>query len=206
MRGLRRARGLGGSRSRQRRGIDACVARLDRARPSHLCDASSAGGRNRVGRSIAEEAAGIRGDVRRGRTAEGGRGGADLEGTIHYPGPSSDPCSRVSIHAGQHQQQTDISLDRGDGVFQVGWDDVRGFLSLGGTLIGTARSAEFRELEGRRKAVLNLVKHGIEALIVCGGDGSLTGADRLRAEWSDHLKTLKHEGGSPADSSDARQS
>lgn len=73
---------------------------------------------------------------------------------------------------------------------QVGWDDMRGFLSLGGTLIGTARSATFRTLEGRRRAVLNLVKHNIEALVVCGGDGSLTGADRLRAEWGEHITTL----------------
>lgn len=57
-------------------------------------------------------------------------------------------------------------------------------------MIGTARCAAFREVEGRRQAVLNLVKHGIDALVVCGGDGSLTGADRLRAEWPDHLKAL----------------
>lgn len=67
------------------------------------------------------------------------------------------------------------------------------FLALdqqGGTLIGTQRSKAFREIEGRRKAVHNLIKHGINALIVCGGDGSLTGADKLRAEWSDHVKAL----------------
>lgn len=67
---------------------------------------------------------------------------------------------------------------------------MRGFLSAGGTLIGTARCAAFRETEGRRKAVLNLVKHGIDALVVCGGDGSLTGADRLRAEWPEHMNEL----------------
>ena len=44
---------------------------------------------------------------------------------------------------------------------QVGWDDVRGFASVGGTLIGTARCAAFREVEGRRKAAHNLVKHEI---------------------------------------------
>lgn len=75
-------------------------------------------------------------------------------------------------------------------IIRVGWDDVRGFAAVGGTLIGTARCAAFREIEGRRKAVLNLVKHGIDALVVCGGDGSLTGADKLRAEWSDHLVEL----------------
>ncbi|KAM0754370.1 6-phosphofructokinase [Meredithblackwellia eburnea MCA 4105] len=79
-------------------------------------------------------------------------------------------------------------------IIRVGWDDVRGFASVGGTLIGTARSAAFRELEGRRKAALNLVRHGIDALVVCGGDGSLTGADKLRAEWGDHLGELLKSG------------
>lgn len=78
---------------------------------------------------------------------------------------------------------------------QVGWDDVRGYASIGGTLIGTARCAEFRELEGRRKAALNLIRHGIDALVVCGGDGSLTGADRLRAEWPEHIAALRERGG-----------
>lgn len=71
---------------------------------------------------------------------------------------------------------------------------MRGFASVGGTLIGTARCAAFREVEGRRKAVLNLVKHGIDALVVCGGDGSLTGADALRAEWPEHVKVLLERG------------
>lgn len=77
---------------------------------------------------------------------------------------------------------------------QVGWDDVRGFASLGGTLIGTARCAAFREMEGRRTAAHNLIKHGIDALVVCGGDGSLTGADRLRAEWPEHIAELLKRG------------
>lgn len=83
---------------------------------------------------------------------------------------------------------------KGRHIIQVGWDDVRGFLGAGGTLIGTARSKEFREFEGRTKAVHNLLKHGIDALVVCGGDGSLTGADKLRDEWSQHVKVLVDEG------------
>ncbi|KAG6840605.1 6-phosphofructokinase, alpha subunit [Blastosporella zonata] len=53
----------------------------------------------------------------------------------------------------------------------------------GGTLIGTARSKTFRTPEGRLTAAHNLIKEGIDALVVCGGDGSLTGADVFRAEW-----------------------
>ncbi|KAJ2283555.1 6-phosphofructokinase, alpha subunit, partial [Coemansia sp. RSA 353] len=72
-------------------------------------------------------------------------------------------------------------VDGGDKIREAGWSDVSGFLTLGGTMIGTARCAAFREIEGRRTGVLNLIKHGIDALVVIGGDGSLTGADRLRA-------------------------
>ncbi|KAG8844037.1 6-phosphofructokinase, alpha subunit [Serendipita sp. 405] len=61
----------------------------------------------------------------------------------------------------------------------------------GGTIIGTARCAEFRTIEGRTAAVYNLIKEGINALVVCGGDGSLTGADTLRAEWPKLVADLR---------------
>lgn len=83
---------------------------------------------------------------------------------------------------------------KGRYIVRVGWDDVRGWLDAGGTLIGTARCAAFREQAGRLKAAHNLIKHGIDALAVCGGDGSLTGADRLRAEWPELIEMLKNNG------------
>lgn len=52
-------------------------------------------------------------------------------------------------------------------------------IQKGGTFLGTARSEEFKTLAGRRKAVANLQVHGIEGLIIIGGDGSLTGAKLL---------------------------
>ncbi|OWB82302.1 hypothetical protein B5S33_g926 [[Candida] boidinii] len=70
------------------------------------------------------------------------------------------------------------------------WETVRGWLSLGGTLIGTARCKEFRERWGRLKAAKNMVLNGIDALVVCGGDGSLTGADLFRSEWPSLIKEL----------------
>ncbi|OMH86302.1 ATP-dependent 6-phosphofructokinase [Zancudomyces culisetae] len=82
----------------------------------------------------------------------------------------------------------------GEMIKKVEWDDVSGFLTSGGTFIKTARCQEFREIEGRRKAVLNLVRLGITSLIIIGGDGSLTGADMLRAEWKEHINTLKETG------------
>lgn len=60
-------------------------------------------------------------------------------------------------------------------------------------MIGTARSKEFRTREGRLAAAFNLINEGIDALVVCGGDGSLTGADVFRGEWPELIKTLRQE-------------
>lgn len=78
----------------------------------------------------------------------------------------------------------------GDLIQEKTWEDVRGWLSEGGTLIGTARCASFRERPGRLKAAKNLILKGIDALIICGGDGSLTGADIFRSEWKGLLDEL----------------
>jgi 6-phosphofructokinase 1 len=78
----------------------------------------------------------------------------------------------------------------GDLIKQMHWEDVRDWLSQGGTLIGTARCKAFMERSGRLLAAKNMVVRGIDALVVCGGDGSLTGADILRAEWEGLLEEL----------------
>jgi len=51
-----------------------------------------------------------------------------------------------------------------------------------------------RTIEGRQTAALNLIEQGIDSLVVCGGDGSLTGADFLRKEWSGIVKFLLEQG------------
>ena len=81
-------------------------------------------------------------------------------------------------------------VDGGDHIRPVTWNDVSGILNRGGTAIGTARSAEFRQREGRRRAAQHLVGHGIDRLVVIGGDGSLSGADLLRQEWPSLLEEL----------------
>ena len=81
-----------------------------------------------------------------------------------------------------------------DNMKKMSWDDVRGWLSFGGTLIGTARCLEFRDREWRKIGCYNMIKNGIDALIVCGGDGSLTGADFLRNDWPSLVADLKAEG------------
>jgi 6-phosphofructokinase 1 len=59
---------------------------------------------------------------------------------------------------------------------------VSGILHLGGTVLGTARSKEFRTSEGRRRARTQLDLAGIEGLVCIGGDGSFRGADALSRE------------------------
>jgi 6-phosphofructokinase 1 len=81
-------------------------------------------------------------------------------------------------------------VEGGDRIRPVTWDHVSRILNRGGTVIGTARSTEFREREGRRRAVRNLVERGIDRLVVIGGDGSLSGADLLRAEWPSLIDEL----------------
>jgi 6-phosphofructokinase 1 len=75
-------------------------------------------------------------------------------------------------------------------IKEMKWSDVKGWLMQGGTNIGTARCMEFKERWGRLKACKNMIDAGIDALIVCGGDGSLTGADLFRAEWPSLIKEL----------------
>jgi 6-phosphofructokinase 1 len=82
----------------------------------------------------------------------------------------------------------------GDFIKQMYWEDVRGWLSEGGTLIGTARCMAFFERAGRLTAAKNMVLHGIDALIICGGDGSLTGADKFRSEWPSLIEELVSKG------------
>lgn len=56
------------------------------------------------------------------------------------------------------------------------------------------RKQIFRERPGRKKAAKNLIDNGITNLVVIGGDGSLTGADLFRQEWSSLLDELVADG------------
>jgi 6-phosphofructokinase 1 len=90
----------------------------------------------------------------------------------------------------------------GNAFRPMDWDAVGGIMHIGGTVIGTARCEEFRTREGRLRAVQNLVEHGINHLIVMGGDGSLTAADLLHREWSGLIKELEEQGRIPHEAAD----
>jgi len=79
--------------------------------------------------------------------------------------------------------------------FERGWDgvinakfrrltprSVGGILHLGGTILRTSRSPEFRRREGVQKAAETLRENGVEGLVVIGGDGSMRGALELSRE------------------------
>ncbi|XP_059357244.1 ATP-dependent 6-phosphofructokinase, platelet type isoform X7 [Carassius carassius] len=81
-------------------------------------------------------------------------------------------------------------VDGGDNIKEASWESVSSMLQVGGTVIGSARCKDFRTHEGRLRAALNLVQRGITNLCVIGGDGSLTGANLFREEWSGLLDEL----------------
>uniref|UniRef100_A0AAR2LTU8 ATP-dependent 6-phosphofructokinase n=1 Tax=Pygocentrus nattereri TaxID=42514 RepID=A0AAR2LTU8_PYGNA len=85
-------------------------------------------------------------------------------------------------------------VDGGDNIKEATWESVSSMLQLGGTVIGSARCKEFRTHDGRLRAALNLVQLGITNLCVIGGDGSLTGANLFREEWSGLLEELVQSG------------
>ena len=57
--------------------------------------------------------------------------------------------------------------------------DVAGIIQMGGTILGTARCPEFKEEEVQQKAADICRKHGIDGIVVIGGDGSYRGAQAL---------------------------
>ena len=73
-------------------------------------------------------------------------------------------------------------LIRGD-VQTFTTENVSSIIQRGGTILRTARCKEFQTPEGRKKAYDTLVREGIDALVVIGGNGSLTGAMMLAEEY-----------------------
>jgi len=85
-------------------------------------------------------------------------------------------------------------VDGGSQIRELKSGDVGGILQRGGTIIGTARCAAFRTREGRLVAAKHLIERGIDRLAIIGGDGSLTGANLFRQEWSSLVAELVEKG------------
>lgn len=66
----------------------------------------------------------------------------------------------------------------------MGPRSVNNIVNKGGTILKSARSSEFKTLEGRKKAHENLVKAGVDALVVIGGDGTFTGGLLFSTEFN----------------------
>ncbi len=70
-----------------------------------------------------------------------------------------------------------------DDIFRMESRSVANIIQRGGTILKTARSKEFYDPEGRKRAYDNLKKRGIDGLVVVGGDGSFRGAQRFSNEY-----------------------
>jgi len=81
-----------------------------------------------------------------------------------------------------------IGIERGyhglvhDQVRPMDGRSVSGIIYLGGTMLRTARSEEFRTREGRARAIETLHRHGMDGLVAIGGDGTYRGAIALASE------------------------
>ena len=69
-------------------------------------------------------------------------------------------------------------LMKGD-IYEMNVSSVADIIHKGGTILGTARSTEFKNAEGQKRGAQILKDYGIEGLIVIGGDGSFKGAKAL---------------------------
>ena len=104
--------------------------------------------------------------------------------------PGMNAAIRAVTRAGIYNQFQIKGIYRGyDGLIKgevkpFTTEDVSGIIGRGGTILKTARSKEFTTLEGMQKAYETCQKEEIDALVVIGGNGSLTGARNFGMEFN----------------------
>ena len=102
--------------------------------------------------------------------------------------PGMNAAIRAVVRTGAYHGLEVFGIERGyqgliDGkIALMGPRSVSGVVNRGGTLLRSARCKTFYEPEGRAQAAEQLKEHGIEGLVVIGGDGSYQGAEKLHAE------------------------
>ena len=105
--------------------------------------------------------------------------------------PGMNACIRAVVRAAAHYNIEVVGIRRGykglinNDFCSLGSKDVSYILHRGGTILGSARSEEFRTVEGRKKAYKNLKKNNIEGIVAIGGDGTFTGAHIFMQEYHD---------------------
>ena len=103
--------------------------------------------------------------------------------------PGMNAAIRAVTRAGIYNGFQSKAVYRGydglinDEIVDFTTENVSGIISEGGTVLKTARSTDFATVEGRAKAYENIVKEDINALVVIGGNGSLTGAMKFAEEY-----------------------
>ena len=104
--------------------------------------------------------------------------------------PGMNSSIRAVVRACAHYQIKCIGIIRGfSGLIEnntkvLSTRSVRGIINRGGTFLYSARCDEFKTVEGRKIAYKNLKDNEIDGLIVIGGDGSFTGALKLKQEFN----------------------
>ena len=103
--------------------------------------------------------------------------------------PGMNAAIRAVVRSGIYFGMEMFGIERGyaglmdDSVIPMEMRSVSNIVQSGGTKLRTARCLEMMTEEGKRKAVATLEKHGIEGLVVIGGDGSFRGARALTEEF-----------------------
>ena len=104
--------------------------------------------------------------------------------------PGMNACIRAIVRSANHKKISVHGIQYGyngliNNEFKIlSPSDVGNTIHIGGTILKSARSDEFRTKKGREKAYNNLQKNNIDGLIVLGGDGSLTGASVFNKEFN----------------------
>lgn len=102
--------------------------------------------------------------------------------------PGMNACIRAIVKTAIHHNVVPFGIYDGfQGMIEkrgsvMNYQDVDNIIYRGGTILGTARSEEFRSVEGRKKAIEYLKEQEIDGLVVIGGDGSFMGAHLLGQE------------------------
>ena len=102
--------------------------------------------------------------------------------------PGMNACIRAIVKSCFHYEIQPIGIREGfNGVmhgdfWQMTYNDVNNIIQTGGTILGTARSEEFKDINKRKAGLDYLIKEQIDALIVIGGDGSFKGAHAISTE------------------------